>query len=518
MMRSPLALLTLRMRGGGVSVVGLLVLVSTGAYGQDSTSDTGLIRVVSIVPRVSVTETLTDNVRLVNVGRQSDQITEISPGIRISRDAGRLQGVFDYSLNRVEYAQNPSLSRSQNALNTFGTLEALENWMYLDFNGSVAQQSISAFGTQSSDSTSINPNKTEVSNYRLSPYIRGRLGDQANYAARFSRTVVQGDATAVSGVATSDSIVNINGDSAFRTLGWSVNTSRQAIDYSAGRPTEADRFDIGLTYSVTPQFSVLASTGREFSNYTSVDKQSYTTNGFGVTWTPSETTRFSASQGNRSFGESHSLSFEHRTARTVWRFTDSKDVSATPSQSGIASLGTTYDLFFNQFATIEPNPIARAQLVNAFLQVNGISPTATVVSSFLTSAVSVVRRQDLSFALLGVRDTVTFIATQSESNRLDTVSTGFDDFNIATQLRQHGLSVNYSHRITPDYSLGVLASQQITSGGLGLADATLNFFNISITGKVQKNTTASVGVRRAVYSSGAPYDETAVVVNLNMQF
>jgi uncharacterized protein (PEP-CTERM system associated) len=69
-------------------------------------------------------------VRLVSTGRQSDQVTELSPGVRISRDAGRLKGVFDYALSWVEYAQNASLSRSQSALNTFGTLEAVDNWLY----------------------------------------------------------------------------------------------------------------------------------------------------------------------------------------------------------------------------------------------------------------------------------------------------------------------------------------------------------------------------------------------------
>jgi uncharacterized protein (PEP-CTERM system associated) len=511
--RAPLGIL-LR----GASVGGALILASAYAVGQDAPSEPGPARAVSIVPRVSVTETFTDNVRLVSAGRQSDQITELSPGVRISRDAGRLKGVFDYALNRVEYAQNASLSRSQTALNTFGTLEAVENWMYLDFSGAIAQQSISAFGTLSNDNAASNTNKTEVSNYRVSPYLRGRLGDVANYEARYGRSVTRGDAASVSGVATSDTLVNFNGDSAFRSLGWSVDANRQSIDYSAGRPTEADRFDLGLSYSVTPQLSVTASAGREFSNYTSLDKQAYATNSYGVNWAPSETSKFSALQGNRSFGESHSLSFEHRTPRTVWRFTDTKDVSATPNQTGVASLGTTYDLFFRQFASLIPNPISRAQFVNAFLQANGISPTAPVTTSFLTSSVSLLRRQDLSFAVLGIRDTVTVIATQSESSRLDTVSTSFDDFTTGSAVRQHGLSVNYSHRFTPEYSLGVLVSQQVTSGGANLQDATLNFLNISLTGRVRNNATASLGVRRSVSSGSSPYEENAVVFNFIVQF
>ena len=509
---------TLGLRLRCASVAGVLVVASVGVLGQDAPSEPGPARVVSIVPRVSVTETFTDNVRLVSTGRQSDQVTELSPGVRISRDAGRLKGVFDYALSWVEYAQNASLSRSQSALNTFGTLEAVDNWLYLDFSGAIAQQSISAFGTLSNDNVSRNGNKTEVSTYRVSPYLRGRLGDVANYEARYGRVVTHGDAASVSGVATSDAIVNFNGDSAFRNLGWSVDANRQSIDYSAGRPTEADRFDLGLSYSVTPQLGVFANAGREFSNYTSVEKQTYATNSYGFNWTPSETSKLSALQGTRSFGESHNWSFEHRTPRTVWRFTDSKDVAATPNQTGIASLGTTYDLFYSQFASLIPNPISRAQFVNAFLQANRINPNAPVTTSFLTSSVSLLRRQDLSFALLGVRDTVTLITTQSESSRLDTVSTSFDDFTTASVVRQHGLSVNYSHRLTPEYSLGILVSQQITSGGGNLQDATLKFFNISLTGKVRKNATASLGVRRAVYSGSAPYDENAVVVNFVVQF
>jgi len=213
------------------------------------------------------------------------------------------------------------------------------------------------------------------------------------------------------------------------------------------------------------------------------------------------------------------LSFEHRTARTAWKFTDSKDASATPSQTGITSIGPIYDILYSQFASIEPNPTARAQLVNAYMQANNISPGTNVTSSFLTSALSLTRRQDLLFALLGVRDTITFMATRSESSRLDIVSSGVDDLTTSSLVRQRGFSVNYTHRLTPDYSLGVLASQQKTSGDSSLQDATLRLLNVNVTGKVGKRTTASVGIRRVSYSGNtAPYEETAVMFNLIMQF
>lgn len=510
-----------RLRSLGVALAGILALAAAnGASAQDLNPGGAAKRSVSVVPRVSVTETLTNNVRLDSVGQKSEQITEVSPGIRVSVDGAKLKTYFDYSLNKVIYAQGSSSSRTQNGLTTFGTLEAIDNWAFLDFSGSISQQAVSAFGPQSLNNTSLNANSAEVSTYRLSPYVRGALGSWASYEARYSRSITSSDSATASDVTASDATVRISGSSAFRKLGWSADASQQNVDYSAGRPTESGRVSVGLTYAVTPQLSLSANGGRESNNFTSLNKQSSGINGVGVNWSPSQTTKFSATRDNRSFGSAHNVRFEHRTPRTAWSFTDSKGVSNTPNQTGIASLGSIYDLLFNQFSSREPDPIARAQLVNAYLQANGISPNAIVTSSFLASSLSLQRTQNLSFALLGIRDTITFIASRGESSRLDTISPpGQDDFDTSTLIRQRGFSVNYSHRLTPDYSLGVLASQQTTSGSTSGLDTTLRSLNVNVTGKVAKKATASVGARRVISSSSAkPYTETAVTGNLNVQF
>lgn len=518
MMRGPLALRRLRFRVAGVPAAGLLMMASAGAYAQGTVVDAGALRLVSVVPRVSISEVLTNNVSLSSTNPQSDQITQISPGIRLTVGGARLQAYFDYSRNELFYAQDSSPRQSQNALNTFGTLEVLDNWAYLDFSGNISQQAISAFGAQSIDNTSVNPNRTEVSTYRLSPYVRGRLGNVANYEARYSRAISSSDAGLGSDVTTVDAVAKVGADRAFGNLGWSADAGQQTADYSAGRQTEVDRLNLGLSYAITPQLNVQARAGRESNNYTTLDMQSYDTSGVGVNWSPSERTKLSASLDHRPFGDAHSVSFEHRTARTAWKFSDSKDATTTPDQANFGSLGLIYDLLFSQLATIEPDEVARARLVNAYLQNNGISPNAVVISSFLTSAVYLQRRQDLSFALLGARDTITFVATRSESSRLDTLSGGFDVTN-SSLIRQHGFSVNYAHRLTPEYSLGVLASQRNTEGASSLQDSRLRLLSINVTGKVGKNAAASVGVRRVVYSSAtAPYGETAITLSLIVQF
>lgn len=492
-----------------VALTGLLLVLSTTAWGQ-----------VTVTPRVTVTETITDNVGLVGNNPQSEQVTEVTPGIRINMSGARLKTYFDLGLNQVIYAQgtSPNRRRIQNALNTFGTFEAVDNWAFVDFSGTVSQQSVSALGTQSAANTSVNANQAEVSNYRVSPYLRGRLFHAADYEARYSRTTSRSDSAAAPDVDTADTSFKLSGNSAFRSLGWSADAGRQTVAYSQGRTTESDRVSIGLTYTITPQLNVFASVGRESNNFVTLDKESDGTRSIGVNWRPSELTRLSASGSRRPFGDAHNVSFEHRSARTVWRFTDSKDVSTSPSQTGLVGLGSIYDLIFSQFASTEPDPIARAVLVDAFLQANGINPSATVVSSFLSSALSLQRSQNLSFSLLGQRTTITFLAARTESSRLDTLSTSVDDLATASKIRQQGVTINFAHRITPDYSLGVLWSKQKTFGDNNTQDTRLRSFNVNVSGRVGKRTSATVGLRRVNFDGVAPYTENALTGNLNVQF
>jgi len=496
-----------------LSAAALALLPLPMAWAQDAA------RTISIVPRVSVTETLTDNVALQGSNPKSDQITQVSPGIRINIQGARLKTYFDYSLNEIYYARGSSSGRQQNALNTFGTFEAVDNWAFVDFSGNISQQAVSAFGTQSTNNTAVNANQTEVANYRLSPYIKGRFGSVANYEARITRAVTSSDSATASNTASTNSVVKISNASAFRSLGWTADASSQQVSYSAGRTTEADVYSLGLTYAVTPQVNVSANAGQESNNYTSLDKQNYNTSSVGVNWRPSERTTFSAVTGRRSFGNTHNWSFEHRSARTVWRFTDTKDVSTTANQSGFGTVGNVYDLFYNQLEGSALTPAERALRVNELLQQYGFNANTPVVSSFLTSAVALQRSQNLSFALLGIRDTVTFLLTRTQSNRLDTFASAIDNLSNANTVIQNGFSINYSHRLTPDYALGLVLSRQATEGSTAAQDTTLKSLNVNLTGKVGKKAAASLGLRHVVSDNAAnPYTENAVTGNLNVQF
>lgn len=509
----------------GLVLLGLLMRAVTGSLAQpvDAPDPTpgGVSRgALTIEPRLTIAETLTDNVRLASSGGQEDQITEISPGLRVVSEGRRVKGYFDYALRELSYAQNPSLRTTQHLLNTFGSVEAVENLAHLDFNASISQQAISAFGTQSVGATGANPNLTETRSVWLSPYVRGHLADAAQYEVRYSVATIRTNLPLMPPVTTADSLVKLGGASAFRRVGWSLEATRKNIGYDgAGRATEADHLRATLAYALTPQFRLSAIGGREDNNYRSLEKEGQATPGFGLDWTPTERTRLSAVREERFFGEGHSVTFEHRTPRTVWRFNDVRDVTATPSQTGMMSIGSVYDLFYRQFASIQPDPVLRAQLVTNFLQANGINPDGSVISGFLTSAVSVLRRQDLAFSLLGMRDTVTLMASQSEGSRIDRLSTLIDDFTQATLIRQRGLSLSLAHRLTPLSSLNILGMQQDTSGSTSAQEVRLRSLIVSVSAQLGRKSVVTFSARRVWFDSlVSPYMENAVIGGLTVKF
>jgi hypothetical protein len=67
-----------------------------------------------IKPRVTLTETFTDNVNInrANRDKQGDLITEVAPGLRIEARTARLKAYFDYALRGQAYARDSDYNRT----------------------------------------------------------------------------------------------------------------------------------------------------------------------------------------------------------------------------------------------------------------------------------------------------------------------------------------------------------------------------------------------------------------------
>lgn len=492
-------------------------------------------RAIAIKPRIKLGETWSDNV---DVGRTQNRkasglISEISPGIRVEANTARLRAYLDYSLIGLYYTEPSGYSRTQNSLNSFGTLEAVSNFFYLDFSAVIAQQTISAFGTQTPTTSYSNNNSTETGTYRLSPYIRGRLGSDVNYLLRYNWSTTQASANNVSDIDLSEWSGQLTGGTAFKNLRWSLDGSQQTAQYSLGRKTEAERLYATTTYQIIPQFRVSLSGGRESNNYASADQVSHNTSGYGFDWNPTERTQFSVFKERRFFGDGHRINFNHRFPLSTITYTDTRDVSVLPNQFSSVGAGTVYDLLYQTALTqlakdprYTGNPALLAQdaaiLTNLQLWAYGIPANTQVTSSFLSSRATVQRRQQLSFAIQGARNTLIFMANRNDNQSVLASQSVNDDYflNNTTGIRQTGFSVNLAHRLSEQSSLNVLLSRQNSdaSGNSTLRTST-TLYQANFISKLGPKTSATVGVRRTEFESPSnPYTENAVLGSITVMY
>lgn len=504
---------------------GLIILCqSSNISAQDA-------RAFVIKPRISLTETWSDNVSVSSNqnSKESGFITDISPGIRIDAKSARLKAYFDYALHEQIYSASSGSSRSQNSLNTFGTLEAVSNWLFLDFSGIIAQQAISAFGPQSPSSANQNSNSTETSTYRLSPYIRGQIAGIVDYSLRYNWSTTQANASATSNTELSDWAGQLRGSTPFQNLKWSVDATQQTSTYSQGRTSEAERLYAMATYTIVPQFRISMSGGSESNNYASQNMVSHPTHGYGFDWSPTERTEISAFKESRFFGDGHRYSISHRFPLSSIRYSDTKDVSVLPNQFTTVGFGTAYDYFYPLYYQIcAQNPQISSlypdldTCAKGEFSKTGISPNAQVTSDFLRSQATIQRSQQLAMAFQGTRNTLTVMFNRSQSQSMLAFAAVNDDFsqNNTNNIRQRGVSVNLSHRLSGLTNLSIMASRQESTGtGSSNLKAKTAMYQANLSSQLGAKTTGSISVRRTEFDSTTnPYTENAIIGTVSVIF
>lgn len=480
-------------------------------------------RALSITPSLELSETYTDGTARSGSSSGSagprvggEFATRISPGISISSRSGRVQGNLDYSLSATHYSAQSQAQSVQNALNAALTAEVVERLMYLDARANISRQAISPFAQQSVVGSQLdNINRTEVSTVSISPYVRRSVGGWADFEGRLtagatkSRGQNNPDSKQVTG---SLSLASAATGSRF---GWTLNGVSQRVKFGQGQATDSNR--VGGRVTLRPDYDLRLSLGGgyETTNVGGTSKRSTTNWGGGLRWTPTQRTVFEADFERRYFGRSFRVIAEHRSPRTVWRYADSRDVTSGSDANGVGQPVTLYQLYFALFASSVPDPGARDQFVRDFLRLQGRDGGEFVSGGFLGSAASVQRRQDLSFAWIGLRTSFSLQAFGSDTRQLD----GPGGAVSAERIRQYGYSGTLSHRLTPLSAINLTAAQQQTRGQGVRAGNDLQSLSLGWSTQLGQRTSLGLIARYAVFDSAIdPYRETSIGVSLSQRF
>lgn len=492
----------------GLAVLGGLGCCALPAQGQTA---------YSLVPTLTVDETATRTTQRLDDKNGYELITRLSPGFRWSNQTGRVRGVFDYNatvLNRIRHGDRGQDNELQNALNASLMAEVVSNMAFIDAQASISQQSISAFGQQSADGgLQRNDNRTEVATLSIAPSLRGSLAGMVDVELRANTggTAARNDSAPRS--------VNSGGSLLLRSAGrhlldWSLSGTEQRIHYRGGATTQNERLSASLGWTPLSELQLTLRGGRERTD-NGVDAVTSTNNvGGEVRWRPSQRTSLSLDADRRYFGNSTHLTFEHRTPRSVWRYNLTLDATRGADGIGVDQPVTLFQLLYEQLASVQPDPLLRGEMVLALLKTTGQDGQTLAAGGFLNGAVSVQRRQDLSFAYNGLRSTFTFRAFYSEQRTLATSSTPEGE-----PVRQFGYSGGLSHRLTPKALISLTGSRTITLGNSTNPGTNLRSASLILSNELTSRASSSLGARHSVFGSTSdPYRESALTGSLSLRF
>lgn len=492
---------------------GLACVVMGQAWGQNTTT---LQPTLWVEPRVGVTLTATDNSGLSGNGKQADQILEVSPGVRMVANHGKVKGFLDYSATGVARAQGSDGDDLQHRLMANARINAIDNWAYVDVAGTISQNLVSAFGPIAGSSTT-RANQAQTATYRISPYVRGELPYDTRYEARYYFQGTNTKSSARSDITTQGGSVQLSRQ--MGALGASVSANQESVDYDEGRSTETTAATARLSYLWSPHWTTGFTAGREYNDLLTLDREGYAYYGVDVRWRPSLRTFLSASVEDRYFGTGHNVLFEHRMARTMVRLSDSRSVSTTPNSSVDATLGTLYDLMDTLYESLEPDPVKRAQLVQQLLQERGLPGDALVSRSFLVSQATLQRNQQLAVLVNGQRGTFTVGYTRGNSRKLMNNLTLGDDFDNTTNIQTEALSFLYSHRLTPVTSANANYTVNRNRGDLNDQRVLQHTVSLGVNTSFSRRTVGGVQIRHLRSNRGSqPYSESALIGNILHRF
>jgi len=321
-----------------------------------------------ITPRISVAEIFSDNINLDDDDKESDLVTEITPGISIHGEGGRLKADIDYQMQNAIYASNSDANGTFHQLDAFANAELAKSLFFVDASSTMGQALISADNTVSTGNLNNAGNRTDFATYSLSPYATPHFGGYADGLFRYTHSEVIYDEGASDASTNSFDAGLVSGRN-FGPLSWSANYNYSDEQRDSASNTTYENADGQARYRVSKHFSLIGSAGyanNDLESSEDVENGSYwAVGGF---LQPSRYYSLEAQQGNNlstatvglyptrrtslvatyrdrevglNPGEVWSGTFSHYTRRTTWNASYQEDTT-TQQQELLQEGGFTF--------------------------------------------------------------------------------------------------------------------------------------------------------------------------------
>ena len=484
-----------------------------------------------VTPQFELRETYTDNVSQQREEIARNQfITEAAPGLNVTAKTPRLElsanarwRLFSFS----DKGNDPNLHDSERNYQATGRAMLVDQLMYVDASASGMRQSVSAFG-QLQNNPYSGANRTDVSTWRISPYLQHRFGSFASGELRYARDSVDAAVGGYGSSVASNTSANLSSGTAFVDLGWYLNYYRQQLKQELSGDSTSQNAVVGIRHRMASHLTLTTSAGYDEYNYAALNERtagpSWT---LGFIWTPSTRSKLEASFGHRYFGKTGSLDGTHRSRNIVWSLNYSDQVTTTRSQFLLPASIDTAAMLDRMFSASFPDPVQRQQAVQAYIAAAGLPPSLANSVNYLSNRY--VRAKQLRGAaiLRGARSSLTFSVFKDRREALslqqsDSALLGSQLATLNDNVSQRGVNIDAEYRLSPISSL--MASAYLVRVQSLDTDITNNnrTWRLAASRRFGKHATGNIEARHVLGNLGfdrkSMYHENAIAATLSVLY
>ena len=271
-----------------------------------------------ISPKVTLAQLYSDNIRLASSSsdREDEFITRLDGGLELTAESARFRAALDYNLLGLVYWDNSDFNDIFHQGNGSARFDAVPDRFFIDASTRYYQRLRARAGT-GGDIVNIDVDRTDVWEFGISPTYTHRFQNWADLRASYSYDRVDYE---VSDLRDLDSqshriTADLTSGSAFATFGWELSFDREETDFDDGSSVTFQTAEALGRWNVSDRFSAFAAVGDENNSFEQDPPRARPSDTFwrvGGTYQPGPRTFLEAFVGERFFGTTFGLDFEHR--------------------------------------------------------------------------------------------------------------------------------------------------------------------------------------------------------------
>jgi uncharacterized protein (PEP-CTERM system associated) len=336
-----------------------------------------------ITPRLYLAEHFSDNISLDDENKESDLVTEITPGISIHGGGARVTADIDYQLQSLFFLRTKGADNIYNQLDARGNVELAKDTLFLDAWGNITQVLVNATDTISRNAVNASTNRTNSYSWSLSPYLQSHFGGYADGVFRYGYSQTRYGEGASNATINSFDVGLVSGRRGLSELSWiaDYNYTDQQRDTTSDAVFENG--EAQARYRITNRFGLIGTVG--FANNDFETSRNNVNGGYwsaGGFWQPNRYLSLEAQKGtnlesaaiglypisrtsllasyrNRTVGlnpgPTWQGSFNHYTRRTTWSASYSESTTTQQLQT-VEGGGTVFLSIDPITGEVNPDP------------------------------------------------------------------------------------------------------------------------------------------------------------------